>query len=185
MKTLGVSAAVALVIGVVLAAEGVPALHSGPQGGPDLSGRWNRDGPIASASEGWGPRVEITQTGANVTIQPAAGKPSLLRVDGTERADVIAVDGCKNTVRITKAVSSRDKVTITTWLVVKSVCVHGEDEDDPLVTHVGVVDMDKVFGRRRLESITDVYRDGNTLTVETTRSSPGGETTTTTSTYRR
>ena len=81
--------------------------------------------------------------------------------------------------------TSRDKVTITTWLVTKSVCVHGEDEDDPLVTQIGVVDVEKVFGRRKLESITDVYREGDTLTVQTTRSAPDGEPTTTTTTYRK
>jgi hypothetical protein len=120
----------------------------------------------------------------NVTVQPSPGKPSRFRVDGKETAEVMSVDGCKNTVRITKAVTSRDKVTITTWLVVKSVCVHGEDEDDPLVTHIGVVEMEKVLGRRKLETITDVYRDGDTLTVQTTRSSLG-EVTTTTTTYRK
>lgn len=164
------------------------ALVIGSQSGPDLSGRWNREPAGTSAGEesaGWGPRVEIAQTGVNVSVKPTPGKPSQFRTDGKEYAEVISVNGCANTVRITKAASSRDKITITTWLVMKSVCVHGEDEDDPLVTHIGVVDVQKVFGRRKLESITDVYREGDTLTVETTRSSPGGETTNTTTTYRR
>jgi hypothetical protein len=174
-----VSAVFALSISAILAA----------QSGPDLSGRWNRDSTTGSSgdadSAGWGPRVEITQSGVNVTVQPSLGKPSGFRLDGRETAEVMSVDGCRNTVRITKAVTSRDKVTITTWVVTKSVCVHGEDEDDPLVTHLGVVDTDKVFGRRKLESITDVYREGDGLTVNTTRSPLGGETTTTTTTYRK
>ena len=182
------SAALALVVSSALSAQNVPASPAGPQRGPDLSGRWNRDSSsITSGSAdtaGWGPRVEIAQSGMNVTVQPSPGKPSRFRLDGKETAEVMSVDGCKNTVRITKAVTSRDKVTITTWLVVKSVCVHGEDEDDPLVTHIGVVEVEKVFGRRKLESITDVYREGDTLTVQTTRSSLG-EVTTTTTTYRK
>lgn len=179
MKKAWISAAFALAIGVVLAA----------QNGPDLSGRWNRDSaspsPGGTDNAGWGPRIEIAQSGVNVTVQPSPGKPSRFRLDGRETAEVMSVDGCRNSVRITKAETSRDKVTITTWLVTKSVCVHGEDEDDPLVTHIGVVDVEKVFGRRKLESITDVYREGDALTVQTTRSAPGGEPTTTTTTYRK
>lgn len=170
------SVLIALVIGAMLSA----------QGGPDLSGRWNRDSASGSADgAGWGSQIEITQSGTNVTIQPNPGKPSRFRLDGRETAEVLSVDGCRNTVRITKAVTSRDKVTITTWLVVKPVCVHGEDEDDPIVTHIGVVDVEKVFGRRKLESLTDVYREGNVLTVNTTRSTAAGETTNTTTTYRK
>jgi hypothetical protein len=179
------SAVFALVVG----AQGTSANPTGPQSGPDLSGRWNRDSSSVTSGSadtaGWGPRIEIAQSGVNVTVQPSPGKPSRFRLDGKETAEVMSVDGCKNTVRITKAVTSRDKVTITTWLVVKSVCVHGEDEDDPMVTHIGVVDVEKVFGRRKLESMTDVYREGDTLTVNTTRSSTSGETTTTTTTYRK
>ena len=175
-----VCGAVALSLGVSLSAS------NGQSGqGPDLTGRWNRDAATGAETAGWGPRVEITQSGANVTVQPNPGKRSRLRLDGKETAEVMSVDGCRNTVRITKAATSRDKVTITTWLVTKSVCVHGEDEDDPLVTHIGVVDVEKVFGRRKLESITDVYREGDTLTVQTTRASLGGEATTTSTTYRK
>jgi len=188
-KMLCISAVLALVVGSALSAQNGPVRPAGPQGGPDLSGRWNRDSSSVTSgsadSGGWGPRIEIAQSGVNITVQPSPGNPARFRVDGKETAEVMSVEGCKNTVRITKAVTSREKVTITTWLVVKSVCVHGEDEDDPLVTHIGVVDVEKVFGRRKLESMTDVYREGDTLTVNTTRSTPGGETTTTTTTYRK
>jgi hypothetical protein len=181
------SAVFALVASWALSAQGTFANPTALQSGPDLSGRWNRDANASSgraASEGWGPRIEIAQSGVNVTVQPSPGKPSRFRLDGKETAEVLSVDGCKNTVRITKAETSRDKVTITTWMVTKSVCVHGEDEDDPIVTHIGVVDVEKVFGRRKLESISDVYREGDTLTVQTTRSTLG-ETTTTSTTYRK
>lgn len=189
MKRTCLVALLAVAIGAALSAHAGPVSQTGPQSGPDLSGRWNRDAANASPgsadSAGWGPRIEITQTGVNVTVQPSPGKPSRFRLDGRETAEALSVDGCSNTVRITKAVTSRDKLTITTWLVVKPVCVHGEDEDDPLVPHIGVVDVERVFGRRKLESITAVYREGDTLTIETTRASLGGEATTTTTTYRK
>ena len=188
MKTFRVAAVFALVIGAVLSAQGVPASPTGPQSGPDLSGRWNRDSASASPgstdSAGWGPRIAITQAGVYVTVQPSSGQPSRFRLDGKETAEAIAVDGCRNTTRITKAVTSGDKVTITTWIAVKPGCVHGEDEDDPRVTHIGVIDVQNALGRRKLESISDVYRQGDRLTVETTRSTLG-ETTTTTTTYRK
>jgi hypothetical protein len=153
------------------------------QSGPDLSGRWNREGSSGAIS-GWGPQVEVTQSGVHVTVQPAPGTPSRFRLDGRETAEAIDVDGCRVTARITKAETTSDRVTITTWIVVKPACIHGEDEDDPLIARPGVVDVENVFGRRKLESITVVYREGDRLTVETT-SSAGGPATTTTTTYRK
>lgn len=179
------SAVFAVAVGAMLSAQTTPARPTGTQSGPDLSGRWNRDSVSNAESAGWGPQVEIARSGVIVTVQSSPGKTSRFRLDGKETAEAMSVDGCKNTIHITKAVTSRDHVTITTWIVVKPGCVHGEDEDDPLVSHIGVVDVEKVFGRRRLESITAVYRDGNVLTVETTRSALGGEVTTTTTTYRK
>src|SRR5687768_15644366 len=138
MKVFCLSGVLALVVGAVLSAQGTSPNPTGPQSGPDLSGRWNRDAASASPgsadSAGWGPRIEIAHSGVHVTVQPSPGKPARYRLDGKETAEAISVDGCRNTVRITKAVTSRDKVTITTWLVVKPGCVHGEDEDDPKVT---------------------------------------------------
>jgi hypothetical protein len=78
-----------------------------------------------------------------------------------------------------------DRVTMTTWIVVTPACIHGEDEDDPLIPRPGVVDVENVFGPRRLESITVVYREGDRLTVETTSASAGGPATTTPTTYRQ
>jgi hypothetical protein len=182
MKRFFVSAVSALLIGVALSAQAVPAGPTTPQNGPDLSGRW-RSASGSGGSAGWGPQVEIAQSGVNVTVKP--GSPSRLRLDGIETAEVLSVDGCKNTSRITKAEPSRDHVTITTWIVIKSGCAHLEDEDDPLVSSLGVVDAEKVRGRRKLESITAVYREGDALTVETTRLGPDGQPATTTTTYRK
>jgi hypothetical protein len=180
-----VSVVFALVVGAALQAHGLPAGPAAPQSGPDLSGRWNRDDSRSGDGAGWGPRVEITQSGVNVTVQPTPGTPSRFRLDGKETAEAIDVDGCRVTARITRAVTTPDRVTITTWIADKPACIHGEDEDDPLVARPGAVDAEKVFGRRRLESITAIYRDGDRLTVETTRSSGGGAPATTTTTYRK
>ena len=89
--------------------------------------------------------------------------------------------------RIAKATVSADEITITTWLVVKPACLHGEDEDAPLFPAVGAVPVQDVRGGpRRIESITAVYRSGEFMTVETTTSpTPGGEPRTTTTTYRK
>ena len=186
MKSFAFSGLFSLAIAAALSAQAVPT-NPAPQTAPDLSGRWNRDSSNTSGNPdeaGWGPRVAITQSGVTVTVQPNPGTASQFKLDGKETAVVLSVDGCRNTTRITKAVTNRDRVTITTWIVNKPACVHGEDEDDPLVTRVGVVDMEKVFGRRKLESITDVYREGDTLTVDTTRSGLG-ELTSTRTTYRK
>ena len=188
MRSCLFSAVFTLGIAAALSTQAVASSATTTQSGPDLSGRWNRDSSNTSGSPddgGWGPRIAITQSGATVTVQPTPGTPSQFRLDGKETAVVLSRDGCRNTTRITKAVTNRDRVTITTWIVIKPACVHGEDEDDPLVTHLGVVEVEKVFGRRKLESITDVYREGDTLTVETTRSALAGELTTSRTTYRK
>jgi hypothetical protein len=186
MKRILTAAVFTLLIGAVLSAQAVQSAQT-PQSNQDLSGRWSRDPSTASGGAdgaGWGPQIEIKQSGVNVTVQPGSGMPSRFRLDGIETAEALSVDGCKNTIRITKAVTNRDRVTITTWIVEKPGCVHREDEDDPLINSIGVVAMDKVFGRRKLESISDVYRQGNVLTVETTRSVLG-ELTNTSTTYRK
>jgi hypothetical protein len=157
------------------------------QVGPDLSGRWNREsGNGMVAATDWGARVEIQQAGPSVTVRPVSGKPEQYWLDGAERAMVLSANGCANKTRITKAAADRDKVTITTWLVDKIGCAHGEDDDDPLIHALGPVEVKKVLGRRTLESIAVLYREGNALIVETTaRPVPGAEATTTTSTYRK
>ena len=190
MKKVCVTVLFVLAIGVVLSAQGAPGGTTGPQSAPDLSGRWNREsvsGDAASAdSSRWGERVEIEQSGGTIRVRPDSGKPELHLLDGTETAEVLSVEGCKNKVRITKSVAGRDRVTITTWLVTKSGCVHGEFEDEPRVHRTGPIAVREVFGgRRQLESITDVYREGNVLTLDTTRATTGGASSTTTTTYRK
>jgi hypothetical protein len=188
MTKSSVSAALALAFGIALSAQS-PLTPAVPQVGPDLSGRWNRESVSGDAGGAslWGSRVEIGRSGTRVTAQSDSGKPQLFWPDGTESAEVLSVKGCANQTRITKYVPSKDRVTITTWLVIKSGCVHGEDEDDPFINQTGVVEVKEVRGSRRLESITDVYRDGDVLRVDTTRtaSTLGGKTTSTTTSYRK
>ena len=122
--------------------------------------------------------------------QTTAARPDLsgqwnsYKLDGSETAEVISVNGCVNRTRITKAAASRDTVTITTWMVVKSSCVHGEVDDEPLVSRPGPIEVREVRGRRKLESITLLSRQGSALTVDSTRSGPDGPVWAST-TYRR
>jgi hypothetical protein len=154
-----------------------------------VSGRWNRESVSSPADNagtvGWGSRVEIEQLGGTLTARSPSGAAELYRLDGKETAKVLSVKGCQAVTRITKSVVEGDHLTITTWLVTKAACFHGEDEDDPLIAQLGPLDVNRAFGIRTLESISSVYRDGSALTVETTRSAPDGGTTTTTSTYRK
>jgi len=160
----------------------------GPVRPPDLSGRWSQSadgGTGGPGAPGWGSQLQIDQSGGDVTVRSPSVGPERYRLDGKETATVLSAKGCVNTTRITTAVVNRDHVTITTWISVKSACVHGEDEDDPLIVAPGATDPAKVFGRRTLESISDIYRDGDALTVSTTRPAPGGVPTSTTTIYRR
>jgi hypothetical protein len=186
------SAAFALAVGLALSIPGASlnqaGNQTGPLRGPDLSGRWTQasaDLPDGPGKSGWGSQTQIDQSGSNVTVRSASGGTEQYRLDGKETATVVSVKGCANTVRITKTVINRDHVTITTWLVTKSFCVHGEEEDDPRIPSTGPIDPLKVIGRRILESISDVYRDDDALTVATTRSAPGGVPTSTTTVYRK
>jgi len=190
MTKLCVPAALALVLGAALFTHSASASQSSQRIGPDLSGRWQRQpaqGNTGSAdSTRWGSSVEIDQSGSSLAVRPAAGRAERYRLDGTETAFVISMDGCTSTTRISKATVEPTRVVLTTWLVTKTGCLHGEDLDDPLVASTGPIEVDNVRGPRRLESITVLYRDGDTLTVETTaRSTPGSEATTSTTTYRR
>ena len=89
MKMLCLSEVLALVVGAVLSAQAGSPNPTGPQSGPDLSGGWNREAASASPggdSAGWGQRIEIAQSGVNVTIQPSPGRPARYRLDGKETA---------------------------------------------------------------------------------------------------
>ena len=186
MKKLCCGAAFALVFGVALSAQSVAPGPAAPQTGPDLSGRWTRDGQsTAAGSTGWGPQVDINQRGVLVTIGPPSRKPQQFMLNGRETGEVLSVEGCKNTIRVTKSVPERDRVTITTWLITKSGCAHSETDSDPLITHTGEIAENQIRGPRKLESITVVSRDGGTLTVDTTRSVPGDAPVSTTTTYRK
>lgn len=186
MKTISVSAA--LVMALVQSPSAQDPSHTPAQRGPDLSGLWSRDsanGPAEGSR--WGTRVHINQSSVDITVRTEAGRSERLRVDGTESAEVVEVKGCKATIRIKKATFGRDDLTITTWLVDKPACIHGEDEDYPTFTGTGPILISEVRGGpRRIESIISVRRDGNAMTVETTnRSQATGEASTSTTVYRR
>jgi hypothetical protein len=87
---------------------------------------------------------------------------------------------------VTKTVATPRSFTITTWLVTRTSCFHGEVRilsDDPEASK-------NPQGRpagttRTLDSITTVARTGDQLTVETTTGAPDGSTRVTSSTYRK
>ena len=189
MTKTGVSAplvaAVALIFAVLVGLSG----NLRASQAPDLSGRWSREAASGatptSDPAAWPQQMEMMQSGVELTVQPVSGKPQRFMLNGMESAEVIEVKGCANRTRITKAVADRDKVTITTWLAVKGNCVHGEVDEEPIVPGVGPIEVRRVLGMRKLESITVLYRNGDNLTIDSTRSTPERGPSTTTSTYRR
>ena len=186
--------AFALFIGVALSAQSVAPGPTAPQSGPDLSGRWTREtgsgGAGSTATGGWGSQVEIKQSGSDVTAQPASGKSQRFRLDGLETAEVAAVEDCITVVRISKSQVASDRVTITTWLVRagSAACIHGKAVDcdalEKFRTEIAA-NPNLVRGARKLESITVVSRDGDTMTIDSTRSVPGEVPVSTTTTYRK
>jgi hypothetical protein len=186
MKKFGASVTLAVAAGAAFVALSADVYA---RQAPDLSGRWSREAASGTTATpdpvAWPPQMEMMQAGVDLTVQPVSGKPQRFTLNGMESAEVIEVKGCANKTRITKAVADRDKVTITTWLTVKGNCFHGEVDEEPIVPGVGPIEVRSVLGIRKLESITVLYRDGETLTVESTRSTPESGPSTTTSTYRR
>jgi len=179
--------AFALLVGGTLSAQSVAPRPTPPQTGPDLSGRWTRESASGADSAGWGPQVEIKQSGSNVTAHPTSGKPQQLRLDGRETFEVASTDGCTSLVRVTQSQTDRDRVTITTWLVTtvfSAACYHGKVDCDALEKLL-VKASDSPRGPRRLESITVVSRNGDAMTVDTMRSVPGDTPVSTTTTYRK
>jgi hypothetical protein len=182
MGRLWTSGAAMLFTGVTLAAS--HAQTAVPRG--DLSGQWNSES-TANFGPGigsWGTTIQIRQTDDGITVQPVSGKAQQYKLDGSETAEVISVNGCVNRTRITKAVATRDTITITTWMVFKSSCVHGEVDDEPLVSGPGPIEVREVRGPRKLESVTLISRQGKELAVDSTRSGPDGPISTS-ATYRR
>ena len=163
------------------------ALQAGAQP-PDISGHWIRSLGEGSAPDSrWSDRIEISQTDQNLslTIQQGPGKVEKYRLNGLESAEVLTVNACANTTRITKAESRNDTITITTRIVTKIYCAHGEDPDDPFINQTGFIAVSKVKGASNLESKVVLYRDRNGLVVETTRPSFGDIPMTTTTWYRK
>jgi hypothetical protein len=173
--------AVVLVFGVAFPAHG--QLPASPR--PDLSGQWKSESAANAGPAGtWGSSIQIRQTEAGLTVQPASGKPEQYKLDGSETAEVISASGCVNRTRITKAVATGDTVTITTWMVFKASCVHGEVNEEPFISGPGPIEVRDVRGLRKLESITLISRQGGELAVDSTRSTPDGPVSTS-ATYRR
>src|SRR5690349_12685025 len=136
MKTLCLSGALAIWLGVAVLAQSTP----GAQQGPDVSGRWNREAVSGQPDlSRWGGRVQIDQAGSLVMVRPESGKTERYRLDGKETAEVIETKGCRAKIRIAKATATPTGITITTWIVDKPVCVHGEDPDDPMFPSLGAV----------------------------------------------
>ena len=118
MRKFIASATLVFAVGAALLAFGGPSADVYARQAPDLSGRWSREAasgtPATPVPPAWPPQVEMTQSGVDLTVQPASGKPQRFALNGMESAEVIEVKGCANRTRITKAVADRDKVTITT-----------------------------------------------------------------------
>jgi hypothetical protein len=182
MARLWISGALVLCVGVTLAAS--HGQTAAPR--PDLSGQWTSESTVnlGLGIGSWGTTIQIRQTDDGISVQPASGKAQQYKLDGSETAEVIYVNGCVNRTRITKAVATRDTVTITTWMVFKSSCVHGEVDDEPLISGPGPIEVREVRGLRKLESITLLSRQGSALMVDSTRSGPDGPVSTS-ATYRR
>ena len=171
------------VVGALLVSASFAAAQSAATG-PDLTGRWNRQ--AGSAEDGsWGAGVRVTQTGSDLTITPASGKSQQIKLDGTESAEVLSASGCSHRTRVTKAATTRNSVTITTWLVTKSACFHGELAEEPSIAGPGPIDIRHVHGSKKIESITTISREGDALIVDETRSNPGQPPSSTSTTYRK
>lgn len=189
MRLIWASTAFVVVAGGVLWAQAASASPTASQRGSGLLGLWERetvrDAPSNANDEPWGARVTISQLGSELTVRPASGSTERYKLDGTETAEVLMVAGCKNVARITKATADKDRVIITTWMVMKAGCLHDEVEEEPRIDRSGPISVREVFGTRKPDSVTVISREGDTLTVETTRSRQGVGPTTTTTTYRR
>jgi hypothetical protein len=120
------------------------------QAGPDLSGRWIRESQSGGADASpslWGARVDISQLDTILTVRPASGAVEQYSLGGAEAAEVLMVKGCNYVARITKAAPGKNSVTITTWMVMKSGCSHGEFEDEPRVFQTGSIAVREVRAR--------------------------------------
>jgi len=159
--------------------------------GPDVSGRWVREpGNVpggGGGNAGWGPNIEIEQLGNELTVRSAGKAPTRYKADGTEVVESLAKAPCYEQSRITKTVATDRAFTITTWLMTRTTCYHGEvrlPTDDPEATsNPGA---GRIHGAaKRLESVTTVARVGGQLTVDATTPAPNGTTRSSSSTYRK
>ena len=137
--------------------------------------------------------VTINQSGVELTVQPASGERRKFKTDGFEVAEVLSSEPCRAQIRITKTDSTSTAVTITTWLITQTNCFHGESdrfrpddpEREPAASSATLLRPSLLKGKRTLESITVLSRDGDKLNVETTQSAPGRAPVSTSATYRK
>jgi len=162
-----------------------------------LSGLWTREAGSPAQGDGnaagFGPAVTITQSGNELTVQPAGGMPVRYRADGREDSRLVSNAPCARQTRVTRTLPGPREIRISTWLVRQNGCWHGEsdlfqpkdpDEGAPVTASSGRV-IRTGMPTRTLESVTVISRNGDHLMVETTRPLPNGSSQTTTTTYRR
>jgi len=176
-----------LLVIAIAAATGIGA--QAVQTGPDVSGRWTREAngapQGAGANAGWGPSIEIQQIGNELTVRSPDRPPTRYKADGVEVTETLEKASCYERSRVTKTVGTARSFTITTWLVTRTSCFHGEmrlPSADPEASRNAPGT--PAGSTKVLESVTNVGRVDDRLTVDTTTSSPGGPRTSS-STYRR
>jgi len=170
--------------------QGSSAGVAGTQMGADVSGRWVRDPASvpngAGNNAGWGPNFEIEQSGNQLTVRSAGQPPTRYTADGSEITESILKAACYEQSRVTKTVATSRSFTITTWLVTRTNCFHGEVRSFTYDPEPSRNSKEAPTGpTKRLESVTTVARVGDELAVATTTSLPDGSTRTSSSTYRR
>jgi len=161
---------------------------AGVQLGPDVSGRWIRqtgDVPAGRGrNAGWGPSIEIEQIGNELTVRSPGQLPARYKADGSEVAETLSKGPCYQQSRVTKAVATARSFTITTWLVTRTSCFHGELRVLPDDPEAAANLANRPAGVTKvLETVTTLARVGDELTVDTTTDTKSKGSST--STYRR
>ena len=158
---------------------------------PDVTGPWTRE--PGTNGTGLGPAISIELLGGLVTITPLSEPASRYIADGIEKTEDIAPSSCERRVRITKTVAGAQSITITTWIVASAGCPHGQtdlfrptdEEDAPPPRPIAFGGNLSLGPTRTLESIIVIARDGDRLTVDTTRPVQAGTPAVTRTQYRR
>jgi len=158
---------------------------------PDVAGPWTRQ--PGNNAIGLGPAISIEQSGNLVTITPLNGPSSRYTADGIEKTEDISPSPCERRLRITKTIAGNQSITITTWIVKSAGCPHGQtdlfrptDEEDAPPPRTTAFGANLNLGpTRTLESIIVIARDGDRLTIDSTRAGQSGTPSVTRAGYRR